>query len=242
MGIKVYEPTKNRLISETYDRYHLQGIFKLKCCKFKEYMQKASFFTFASQALIGLALIALTGCSTISGSGSNQAISVQTISPDGSSLDGAKCDMTNDEGTWFVVTPGSTMVHRSNKDLQVICRKTGSDVGSALVVSRTKGNMYGNIVFGGGIGAIIDHNNGAAYEYPGLIQVFMGRSNQKIDEKSSQAAFETNSTTVPTIMQSSVTPINTNALNLEAYERKCSELGFKKGTEAFGNCVLKLAK
>lgn len=205
-------------------------------------MQKAQFLTFATRTFIGLAFIALTGCSTISGSGSNQAISVQTIAPDGSSLDGAKCDMTNDEGTWFVVTPGSTMVHRSNKDLQVICRKAGSDVGNATVVSRTKGNMYGNILLGGGIGAIVDHNNGAAYEYPGLIRVFMGRSNQRIDEQSSQATFENNSTTVPPITQSSVTPINTNRLNLEAYERKCSELGFNKGTENFGNCVLKLAK
>lgn len=90
--------------------------------------------------------------------------------------------MVNDEGTWFVVTPGSTVVHRSNKDLQVVCKKTGVDVGSASVVSRTKGNMFGNIILGGGIGAVIDHNNGSAYEYPSLVKIFMGRMNQKIDE------------------------------------------------------------
>ena len=133
-------------------------------------------------AIVSLAIFA-TGCSTISGSGTSQSVSVQTFAADGADVEGAKCEMTNDEGTWFVVTPGSAAVHRSNKDLQVICKKTGVDVGSANVVSRTKGNMYGNILFGGGIGAVIDHNNGSAYEYPSLLKIFMGRMNQKIEEK-----------------------------------------------------------
>lgn len=124
-----------------------------------------------------------TGCSTISGSGTTQPVSVQTFAADGQDVDGAKCEMTNDEGSWFVVTPGSTVIRRSNKDLQVICKKPGIDVGTANVVSRTKGNMFGNIILGGGIGAIIDHNNGSAYEYPSLIKIFMGKMNQKIEEK-----------------------------------------------------------
>ena len=41
--------------------------------------------------------------------------------------------------------------------------------------------MFGNIIFGGGVGAIIDHNNGSAYEYPALIKIFMGKTNQKIE-------------------------------------------------------------
>ena len=92
--------------------------------------------------------------------------------------------MVNDEGTWFIVTPVSAFVHRSNNDLQVVCKKEGIDVGTANVVSRTKGNMFGNLLIGGGIGAIIDHNNGSAYEYPSLIKIFMGKMNQKIDDKS----------------------------------------------------------
>lgn len=141
-------------------------------------------FEIQGKLLIAICVSAFfAGCSTISGSGTSQSISVQTFAADGQDIEGAKCDMTNDEGTWFVTTPGSTIVHRSNKDLQVICKKPGIDVGTANVVSRTKGNMFGNIIFGGGIGAVIDHNNGSAYEYPALIKVFMGRTNQKIDDK-----------------------------------------------------------
>ena len=126
--------------------------------------------------------ILLTGCSTITGSGTTQSVSVQTYNTDGTEFDGAKCEMRNDEGTWFVVTPGSTMVHRSNKDLEIICKKQGTAAGTANVMSRTKGNMYGNILLGGGIGAVIDHANGSAYEYPSLVKIFMGKLNQKIKE------------------------------------------------------------
>lgn len=139
--------------------------------------------SYKSVGIILSSALLFTGCSTITGSGTTQPVSVQTYAADGQDVDGARCEMTNDEGSWFVVTPGSTVVRRSNKDLQVICKKPGIDVGSANVVSRTKGNMFGNIILGGGIGAIVDHNNGSAYEYPSLIKIFMGRMNQKIEEK-----------------------------------------------------------
>ena len=142
--------------------------------------------SYKTMSLVTLVVLLSAGCSTISGSGTTQPVSVQTFAADGQDVDGARCEMTNDEGSWFVVTPGSTVIRRSNKDLQVICKKPGVDVGTANVVSRTKGNMFGNIILGGGIGAIIDHNNGSAYEYPSLIKIFMGRMNQKIEEKPEQ--------------------------------------------------------
>ena len=63
--------------------------------------------------------------------------------------------MKNDEGAWTAVTPATVMVHRSNKDLMVKCTKSGFSDARANVVSKTKGNMFGNIIFGGGVGAII---------------------------------------------------------------------------------------
>lgn len=196
--------------------------------------------TIALPALFAL----LTGCATVTGSGSNQAISVQTYSPSGVELDGAKCDMTNDEGTWFVVTPGSTTIHRSNKDLQVICKKPGMDAGTASVVSRTKGNMFGNIILGGGIGAVIDHNNGTAYEYPSLVKIFMGRSNKRIDEKTEQNTLAANGGSV-TPSNGTANPVATDGkqdASLDEARKKCEAIGFKAGTESFGNCVLKLVK
>jgi len=120
--------------------------------------------------------------------GTLQPVSVQTFAPDGSEVEDVRCEMSNDEGTWFVMAPGSTIVRRSNKDLQVSCKKAGMDAGFAAVASSTKANIWGNMLAGGGVGVMIDHNNGSAYEYPGLIKISMERASQHIEEKQSSQA------------------------------------------------------
>ncbi len=120
----------------------------------------------------------MAGCSTLTSDGTSQNISVFTFDAKNEQLTGAQCELRNDYGSWTAITPASTMVHRSNKDLIVRCTKEGHADAHANVVSRTKANMWGNIVFGGGIGAIIDHNNGSAYEYPNTLRVNMGQSKE----------------------------------------------------------------
>ena len=181
-----------------------------------------------SKLFISIAALTVVGCATISGSGTTQPLSVVALASDGSEVEGVKCDMSNDEGTWYVNTPGSTTVRRSNKDLQVICKKAGMDIGTASVVSRTKGNMWANIILGGGIGAIVDHNNGAGYEYPPLIKVFMGKTNQRIENKTEQVASNDQLT-------------NANS-SLDKAKKECEDLGFKPATEQYGSCVLRLNK
>jgi len=114
-----------------------------------------------------------SGCSSITGT-TNQSVSVQTREQSGGEVTGAACELTNKQGKWFVTTPGSVVIHRSNDDMLVLCNKTDYEPGRAAVVSETKGSMFGNILFGGGIGAIVDHSNGSAYEYPTLIEILMG--------------------------------------------------------------------
>ena len=121
-------------------------------------------------------LALVSGCSTLTGEGTSQNIAVFTYKSDNKMLDGARCQLTNDEGSWTAITPASVMVQRSNKDLVVRCIKDGYSDGQANVVSDTKANMFGNIIFGGGVGAIIDHNNGSAYVYPNTVNITMGQS------------------------------------------------------------------
>lgn len=120
-----------------------------------------------------LHLIALTsGCASIT-STALQSISVQTVERDGKDVPDATCEFTNSKGSWLVTSPGSVKVTSSNDDMQVLCNKQGIEPGKASVVSRVKGQMFGNIFIGGGIGAIVDHGTGAGYEYPSFIQVQM---------------------------------------------------------------------
>jgi len=36
--------------------------------------------------------------------------------------------------------------------------------------------MFGNIILGGGIGAIVDHSNGSAYNYPEWMRLVFGQN------------------------------------------------------------------
>jgi hypothetical protein len=115
----------------------------------------------------------LIGCASVTGT-TGQSVSVETLSKSGVNVSGASCELSNSKGKFFVNTPGTVPIRRSNDDMSVVCRKDGIEPGIATVVSETKGMMFGNILLGGGIGALVDHNTGAAYEYPSLIQVMMG--------------------------------------------------------------------
>jgi len=126
----------------------------------------------AALALTAIAALS-SGCATLTGD-RMQSISVETLDKSGAQSAGAACEMKNDEGKWFVTTPGSTVIKRSNKDLVISCKKDSVEDGNARAVSWTKAGMFGNIILGGGVGAIIDHNNGSAYEYPPVLQIVMG--------------------------------------------------------------------
>ena len=126
---------------------------------------------------ISLAVIAAclsTGCASIV-SGQNQSLSV-TAKNNGSDVTGAKCSLSNDKGQWFATTPGSVTVRRSYNELSVNCTLDGLQPGLVSVKSSTKGMAFGNILFGGIIGAGVDMSTGAAYDYPTLINVDMGQT------------------------------------------------------------------
>lgn len=127
----------------------------------------------AIAALAAFALLALPGCATIT-TDANQLVRVETLDERGAELRGAACRLQNDGGTASVTTPAAVQVRRSAADLSVQCTAPGQPDGLATVTSRVGAGMFGNIVFGGGIGAIIDHSKGTAYNYPTWIQLVMG--------------------------------------------------------------------
>lgn len=68
----------------------------------------------------------------------------------------------------------------------VECKKEGYPDGFLRAISRAAGGMWGNIILGGGIGAIIDHNKGTGYNYPNDLPVKLGANTiiDKRDDKS----------------------------------------------------------
>lgn len=153
-------------------------------------------------ACLGLAnAIVMSGCASIV-DGEQQSLSVETRHQN-VDVSGAQCKLRNDKGTWFVTTPGSVTVHRSYQDMVVECTKAGLPTGWASVKSATKGMAFGNILFGGVIGAGVDIGNGAAYDYPQVIVVDMGATGTV-----TPATTKANSTGLPGDKIAPATPVD----------------------------------
>lgn len=122
-----------------------------------------------------LASSVLAGCASIT-SESTQLVRVDALDENGAVVSDAKCDLTNDKGTFTNDAGKHSMIGKSGKNLNIKCSsEKRTDVAEGTAVSRAGAGMFGNILFGGGIGAIIDHNTGTAYNYPEWMQVVFGR-------------------------------------------------------------------
>lgn len=119
--------------------------------------------------LILLSLVALSGgCASIT-TGQNQSVSIDTPN-----CPQATCRLSNKDGTYFVSsTPGTVMVDRACGKLTVQCSKDGYPDSIMTVSSSVKAMAFGNIIFGGLIGAGVDTVTGAACDYPALVPVPM---------------------------------------------------------------------
>ena len=107
---------------------------------------------------------------------------------DGKPVADASCKLENDKGTWYATSPGTAVVRRSYNDLNVRCEKSGHEPGVTAAKSSTKAMAFGNILFGGIIGAAVDAGSGAAYDYPSIIAVELGRNRLQAPEPVSKAA------------------------------------------------------
>ena len=101
---------------------------------------------------------------------------VETMTATGEAVAGAECKLTNDYAALPMKSGDIANVRRSNKDLEIVCIHPANPEAVARAISRVNGGMFGNILLGGGIGAIIDHNRGTAYTYPTWIQLVFGNT------------------------------------------------------------------
>jgi hypothetical protein len=122
---------------------------------------------------IVLAALAATGCASIVND-TTHPMKIETKTSAGAQVSGAECKVTNDYGTTSLKSGDTAQVRRSSKDLDIVCRHPQNPDATARAISRANGGMFGNIVLGGGIGAIIDHNKGTAYTYPTWVQLVFG--------------------------------------------------------------------
>lgn len=101
-------------------------------------------------------------CATLT-VGNEQLLTVQT-SPESN----AQCSLNNNEGAWYISqTPSYVTIRRSSSALKIAC--TAKNNASAAAVINPF--IHERVLYGGLIGAVIDRDNGSAYEYPQVITV-----------------------------------------------------------------------
>jgi hypothetical protein len=119
--------------------------------------------------------LSIVGCASVTND-STHPMKVETKNAAGQLVAGAECKLTNDYGAFSVKSGDTALVRRSSKDLDILCKHPENPEATARAISRANAGMFGNIIFGGGIGAIIDHNKGTAYTYPTWVQLVFGKT------------------------------------------------------------------
>lgn len=119
--------------------------------------------------------ILASGCASIVND-NTQPMRIETRSASGQLVAGMECKLSNDHGTMTVRSGETTMVRRSSKDIDIRCQDGKGADASARAISRANAGLAGNVIFGGGIGMIVDHNRGTAYTYPTWVQLVVGKT------------------------------------------------------------------
>ena len=127
------------------------------------------------RTVIVAAAVLATGCASVVND-STHPIKVETKTASGTVVSGADCKLTNDYGSVSMKSGDTTQIRRSSKDLDIVCRHPENADANGRAVSRANAGMWGNIILGGGVGAIIDHNKGTAYTYPTWLQLEFGKT------------------------------------------------------------------
>jgi len=126
-----------------------------------------------NRVLLTILVATLSGCASIA-SDSTQGIRVEAQGPDGREIVGMNCDLQNDKGKYSGKTSDTILVRKSAENLAIYCVNENEEA-RAQLVSRASGGMFGNILFGGVVGAIIDHNKGTGYNYPTWVRLVVGK-------------------------------------------------------------------
>ena len=116
--------------------------------------------------LLASAMTMLSGCATIT-MGSSQTV-VLTTEPVG-----AACTFNRDGAVVGVInpTPGSLNVSKSHSTIDVSCVKDGFLDAKGVVGKHFQPMTFGNILFGGIIGIVVDAASGATAEYEPTVSI-----------------------------------------------------------------------
>ena len=118
--------------------------------------------------------MSLVGCASVMNETSH-GVRVDTKTASGETIEGAICVATNNKGVTNFRSGTVQAIRRSSMDLEIKCTHEGQPPAIGRATSRANAGMAGNIIIGGVIGAVVDHNRGTGYTYPTWIEMVFGQ-------------------------------------------------------------------
>ncbi|MGV8959224.1 MAG: hypothetical protein ACOH1V_02395 [Stenotrophomonas sp.] len=119
------------------------------------------------------AILLLSGCASVLNDTTHPIrFDAQTVS--GEIINGANCSAKNNKRQTNFRSGETVDIRRSSKPLEIRCTQAGYADAQGRATSGTNAAMWGNIIVGGVIGAVVDHNRGTAYTYPTWVQLVFG--------------------------------------------------------------------
>ena len=116
-------------------------------------------------AIVGTITLLVVGCATVTRD-MNQPIGLTAPN----CTEPVMCTFTNKRGTWTAQAPGMVSVRRSDDPLRVSCT-SGKRQWNEQIMGQRGGRAWGNALLGGGVGAIVDANTDAHWDYPAAIAI-----------------------------------------------------------------------
>lgn len=115
-------------------------------------------------SVVAITLIFLSGCASIV---SDETATIGIQAPGCPS--GTTCTLTHKKGSWVMQPPGTITIPKSDDTLQISCETPDGKQVTQSAASEFGEMFLGNIIFGGGIGMIVDANTDAHRRYPASI-------------------------------------------------------------------------
>lgn len=150
--------------------------------------------------------------------GTYQDISVETKC--GNKPVNAECTFKNEIGVWSVNTPGTLRLHKGFDELELSCKGADFDLHRLKISSSSNLTFYANALVGGGLGALVDLETKAGFEYPTKITFIVKSCEKPVNTKTDES--KNNSESIPTESAQSY-PVSTELVNKDSLKKTSKE-------------------
>lgn len=123
-----------------------------------------------------ICLITTSGCATII---SDNKSFVQIESKPSETV----CLLTGDNFKQTITTPANIIIPAKASPVLISCTKDGYFLTAQEIIATMDGSIFGNILFGGVIGVVVDVVNKSGYKYQKKVELYLYKKNFKSQEE-----------------------------------------------------------